>query len=444
MNSIPKQLLIQMILIMLNAFFAAAEIAVVSLNTTKLRKMAEDGDKAAPKLLKLVEEPAGFLSTIQVGITLAGFLGSAFAADHFSEYLVDWVYNGLGYQGLSEAALDTIAVIVITLILSYFTLIFGELVPKRIAMQKPFEVAKLSCSIISGVAVVMRPVIWFLSFSTNTILRILHMKTEAEEETVTEEEIRMMVDLGGEKGTIDQGEQKWIQNVFRFDDISVRDAMTRESDIVAFSLNAEEEEILRTIQETGYSRFPVYEEDINDIAGILYAREFLLCRNDGNTKKMKDMLRPAYFVPETIHADILFEDMQKKKIHIAVVVDEYGETAGIITMEDLLEEIVGNIYDEYDRTEEPEIEKLEENLWRASGSATVQALSATLGMELPADGEYDTLGGMIFSCLHTIPADGSEFDVSVNGLEIHVEKIEERRIETALVRKEERQNSEQL
>ena len=293
MTSIPKQLLLQVVLILLNAFFAAAEIAVVSLNGTKLRKLEEEGDKKAGKLLRLVEEPASFLSTIQVGITLAGFLGSAFAADNFSEYLVKWVYVDLGFRGIPEAALDTMAVVVITIILSYFTLIFGELVPKRIAMQKSLEVARFSSGVISGVAVIMKPIIWFLSFSTNTVLRILHMKTEAEEDSVTEEEIRMMVELGGEKGTIDQEEQEWIQNVFRFDDISVRDAMTREADVVSFSLEEGEEEILRTIRETGLSRYPVYDEDINDIAGILNARDYLLNRGCTEPKQMQELLRVA-------------------------------------------------------------------------------------------------------------------------------------------------------
>ena len=442
MTSIPKQLLLQVVLILLNAFFAAAEIAVVSLNGTKLRKLEEEGDKKAGQLLRLVEEPASFLSTIQVGITLAGFLGSAFAADNFSEYLVKWVYVDLGFRGIPEVALDTMAVVVITIILSYFTLIFGELVPKRIAMQKSLEVARFSSGVISGVAVIMKPIIWFLSFSTNTVLRILHMKTEAEEDSVTEEEIRMMVELGGEKGTIDQEEQEWIQNVFRFDDISVRDAMTREADVVSFSLEEGEEEILRTIRETGLSRYPVYDEDINDIAGILNARDYLLNRGCAEPKQMQELLREAYFVPDTIHADDLFRDMQTNKVHIAIVIDEYGQTAGIITMEDLLEEIVGNIYDEFDPDQVPEMVRLEENLWRVSGGVAMDELAEELAIDLPEDTDYDTVGGMIYSCLRTIPADGSQFDVQVNGLDIHVEAIEDQRIETALIRKREPQEEE--
>ena len=360
MSSIPRQLLVQVVLILLNAFFAASEIAVVSLNGAKLRKMEEEGDKKAGRLLKLVEEPNAFLSTIQVGITLAGFLGSAFAADSFSGYLVDWIYEDLGFTVINPAVLDALAVIAITIILSLFTLIFGELVPKRIAMQKPMEVARFTSGVVGGIAVVMRPVIWFLSKSTNLVLRLLHMKTESEEESVTEEEIRMMVDLGGEKGTIDQEEQEWIQNVFRFDDISVRDAMTREPDVVAFSIDETDEEILKTIRESGLSRYPVYDEDINDIVGILNARDYLLDRRSDSPEGLKGLLRKPYFVPDTIHADDLFRDMQTGKVHIAIVIDEYGQTAGVITMEDLLEEIVGNIYDEFDPAEPPEIVQLEE------------------------------------------------------------------------------------
>lgn len=435
MSTIPRQLLLQVLLIALNAFFAASEIAVVSLNATKLRKMEEEGDKKATRLLKLVEEPNAFLSTIQVGITLAGFLGSAFAADSFSDYLVDWIYDDLGWTVMNKGSLNAIAVIIITIILSYFTLIFGELVPKRIAMQKPMEVAKFTSGVVSGLSVVMKPVIWLLSASTNLVLKLLHMKTESEEESVTEEEIRMMVDLGGEKGTIDQEEQEWIQNVFQFDDISVRDAMTVEADVIAFPLTATDEEIITTFKECGLSRYPVYDENMNDIVGILNARDYLLNREHLGENGIKDILRSAYYVPDTIHADDLFKDMQKGKIHIAIVIDEYGQTAGVITMEDLLEQIVGNIYDEFDPVEAEEIVSLGEDTWRIKGSALIDDVAEALDIELPEDEDYETLGGMVFSCLHTIPKDGSQFDVEVNGLQIHVEKVEDQRIESAIVKK---------
>lgn len=293
MNKIGAQLLLQIILIFLNAFFAMTEIAVISLNGAKLKKMYENGDRKAGKLLKLVEEPAGFLSTIQIGITLAGFLGSAFAADNFSGYLVSWIYDDIGFTAISADALNTIAVILITLILSYFTLIFGELVPKRIAMQKPFAVAKISCGVVSGAAFIMKPVVWFLSASTNIVLKILHMKTEAEEQTVTEEEIRLMMELGEEKGTIDSEEKEWIENVFEFGDTTAGDHMTHCSEVTAVSLAQSGEEILKIIRESELSRFPVYAKGFNDIRGILNARDFLMNLNESREKSLEDLLRPA-------------------------------------------------------------------------------------------------------------------------------------------------------
>ncbi len=435
MNKIPQQLILQLFLILLNAFFAMTEIAVISLSPAKLRKLAEEGDRQAPRLLKLVEEPAGFLSTIQIGITLAGFLGSAFAADNFSELLVNWVYYDLGFQALPVRVLDTLSVILITIILSYFTLVLGELTPKRIAMQRPLEVAKFSCGVVTALSVVMRPVIWLLSASTNGLLKLLHMKTEAEEETVTEEEIRMMVDLGEARGAIDREEREWIDNVFEFGDAMARDVMIHVSDVTAFSVRADDREIERTIRETGLSRYPVYDGDIHNVLGILNARVFLLDRMNAQPKPLTELLRPAYFVPDTLKAAALMQDMQTKKVHIAIVVDEYGDTAGLVTMEDLLEEIVGNIYDEFDPSEPAEIEQLTPGLWRVSGGADIEEVAETVGIDLPADLDFDTLGGLVFSRLHTIPQDGSVLDVEAYGLHIHVEQISERRIVAATVRK---------
>ncbi len=436
MDSVPQQIILQVILILINAFFAATEIAVVSLNTTKLKKLTEEGNKTAKKLLKLVEEPTGFLSTIQIGITLAGFLGSAFAADNFAGYLVTWVYDDLGFHGLSVSTLNTLAVIVITIILSYFTLIFGELVPKRIAMQKSYEVAKFACGVVSAVAFVMRPVVFFLSLSTNGVLRLLRLKTEAEEESVTEEEIRMMVDLGEERGVIDEDEKEWIQNVFAFDDTPARDIMTHSTDVVFISVNAGEQEVLDTIRENGKSRFPVFDKDFDDVIGVLYARDFLMAdsRTRGN---LKSLLRAPYFIPESISADKLFKDMQTKKIHFAVVVDEFGQVSGIITMEDLLEEIVGNIYDEYDASEKKELEKVSDTVWRVNGECDIESLSEELGVKTLESPDYDTVGGFIFSQLHTIPKDGTTFDIEFDSLIFHVTEIENRRIKEVLVERHE-------
>lgn len=443
MNSILPQLLLQVILIFLNAFFAAAEIAVISLNASKLRKSAEDGDKTCARLLKLVEEPSGFLSTIQIGITLAGFLGSAFAADNFSGYLVDWVYKDLGFHSLPVSVLDTLSVIVITIILSYFTLIFGELVPKRIAMQKSFAVAKFVYRVVSFVALIMKPAVAFLSLSTNLVLKLFGMKTEAEEETVTEDEIRLMVELGEENGSIDSDEKEWIQNVLEFNDTIVRNCMTHESEIIAISADATDEEITQLITESGTSRYPVYQNDLHDIIGVLNARTFLLSRANGEKTNIRKLLRPAYFIPETVHASTLFRDMQKQKLHIAIVVDEYGDTSGIVTLEDLVEEIFGNIYDEFDENEPAEIEQLKENLWRVTGTADVDDIAKELNIDLPESSDYTTLGGMVFSNLKTIPKDGTTVDLDVGDIHIHVDAISRRRIQSALISKVEKEPEEE-
>lgn len=432
---IAKQLLLQAFLILLNAFFAMTEIAVVSLSTAKLRKLEEEGDRAAPRLIRLVEEPTAFLSTIQVGITLAGFLGSAFAANSFSEMLVNWIYNDLAFTAIPLKLLDTLSVILITIILSYFTLVFGELVPKRIAMQKPLEVARLSSGVVSAISVAMRPVIWFLSFSTNAVLKLLRMKTEGEEEIVTEEEIRMMVDLGEEKGTIDSAEGEWIDNVFEFGETTVREVMTHVSDLVAVYADDSPKEILQVIRESGRSRIPVCGENIDDVLGMMSTRMFLLERCEDMEKLPDSVIRPAYFVPETMGASQLFREMQKRKTHIAVVIDEYGQTAGVVSMEDLLEEIFGKIYDESDPVEEQAIQKIGENCWRVSGAAELDELAEALELELPEDVDFDTVNGLVLSQLSSIPRDGTVPDVEACGLKIHVEKIEQRRVVTAIIRK---------
>ena len=441
MVSVPKQLLIQAILIALNAFFAAMEIAVISLNTTKLKRLVEEGDEKAGKLLSMAENPAGFLSTIQVGISLSGFLGAAFAADSLSEPLTLWLLE-IGVK-LPEALLNNIAVILITLILTFVTIVFGELIPKRIAQQKSYEVAKACCGIIGVISVIFKPIILLISGTTNLILRMMKLKTEAEDEQVSEDDIRMMVDVGGESGSIEEDEKEMIQNIFEFNDIAISEIMTRVSDVNAISIEDSEEDILRIIKESGNSRFPVYKDDINDIIGILNSREFLINLNDENGKSVRDMLRKPYFVPETIKADQLFSDMQKNKVHISVVIDEYGETRGIVTLEDLLEEIVGNIYDEYDAAETPAIEPLPDGRWKVQGTLSIEDLNDELGIHITDDRDYDTVGGMIFSCLHTIPEDGKQFTVEVNGLKITVTRVEDKRIIEAIVEKTEKESEDE-
>ena len=430
-------ILVLIILVFINAFFAAAEIAVISLSESKLKKQAEDGDKKAKKLLKLTRTPDRFLSAIQIAITLAGFLSSAFAADSFAEPLVKWLYYGKGFTTLSPGTLNTIAVILITIVLSYFSLVLGELVPKRLAMKKTDAVARAAVGPVTVVAAVFRPVIWLLSKSTNGVLRLLHIDPKAEEEDVSEDEILMMVDLGEERGAIESSEKELIENIFEFNNTTAEDVMVHRTDMVMIWCDDTNEDVIRTIRESGLSRFPVYEEDADDIIGILNTRDYLLNAQSSRPKALRELLRPAYFVPESVRTDVLFRDMQSKKIHLAIVVDEYGGTSGLVTMEDLLEEIVGNIYDEFDPQEEKDIEQLEPGLWRIAGSCELEQVSAALGVEFPEDEESDTLGGLVFAQLSVIPEDGAQFEVDTCGLHIRVTEFKDRHVEWALVSKPE-------
>ena len=431
---LPK-LIILIVLVLINAFFAAAEIAVISLSETKLRKQAEEGDKKAARLLSLTQAPDHFLSAIQIAITLAGFLSSAFAADSFSDPLVDWLVSDVGVTALSPAVLNNLMVVLITVVLSYFSLVLGELVPKRIAMKKTQAVARFTLGPVCAVAAVFRPVIWLLSKSTNGVLRLMHIDPNADPEDVSEDEIRMMVDLGEERGAIEASEKELIENIFEFNNTTAEDVMIHRTDMVMVGAEDTDGDVLGAILSSGRSRFPVYREDADDIVGILNARDFLLNAQEDCPKPLAKLIRPAYFVPESVRTDVLFRDMQSKKVHMAIVVDEYGGTSGLVTMEDLLEEIVGNIYDEFDPQEKRKIHPLGENLWRVAGSAELEALAEALDIRLDEDEEYDTLGGLVFAQLSVIPEDGSKFEVDALGLHIRVEVFTDHRVEWALVSK---------
>ena len=428
-------IIVLVILILINAFFAAAEIAVISLSEAKLRKQAEDGDKKAKKLLKLMQSPDRFLSAIQIAITLAGFLSSAFAADSFADPLTNWIYVTKGFTAIPVGTLNTIMVVLITIVLSYFSLVLGELVPKRLGMKKTEKVARATVGLVSAVASVFRPVIWLLSKSTNGVLRLLGIDPKAEEEEVSEDEIRMMVDLGEEQGAIEATEKELIENIFEFNNTTAEDVMIHRTDMVMIWIDDTKEEIIELIRTSGLSRFPVYEEDADDIVGILSTREYLLNAQLAQPKMLRELLRPAYFVPESVRTDVLFRDMQSKKVHLAIVVDEYGGTSGLVTMEDLLEEIVGNIYDEFDPQEEKDIEKLEDNLWKIAGSCPLEQVAEVLDVAFDEDEEYDTLGGLVYAQISFIPKDGTQIEVDACGLHIKVTEIAERRVEWALVSK---------
>lgn len=427
-------LLLQFLLILVNAFFAAAEIAIISLNESILRRHADTGNKKVKNILKMVQSPGQLLSTIQVGITLAGFLASAFAASTFAKRVTSALI-GWGVTFIKASTLENISVIIITLVLSFFTLVFGELAPKRIAMQYAYKVAYLTAGIIQKLSMIAKPIVWLLSSATNLTLRLFGIDPTQGAEEVTEEGIRIMVDIGEEKGIIEAEEAELIDNVFEFNNLVAQDVMIHRTDVSALHIADTHEEIMKLILTTGFSRFPVYNEDLDDIIGTLNMREYLLNAQNKTPKPFRELIRPAYFVPETVRADILFRDLQRRKTHMAIIVDEYGGTSGIVTMEDLLEEIVGDIYDEFDPMQETPIVLLEPNVWRVNGGVDLETLSDALEVSLPLDEEFDTLGGLVYSCLTAIPEKGATPIVTAYGLRIQVEKIEDRRIESALVSK---------
>lgn len=435
-DSIWGQLLLQVILIALNAVFACAEIAVLSVNEAKLAKLEESGSKKAKKLRKLTEQPSKFLSTIQVAITLSGFLGSAFAADNFADRLVGRLVS-LDIK-VSAETLKTVAVVLITLILSYFTLIFGELVPKRIAMKKSEQMSLAFASILNGVSKLFSPIVWFLSVSTNAVLRLLGIDPNEEDQDVSEEEIRLMVDEGGQKGVIDEQEQELIQNVFDFDDIKVSEFATHRTDIAFLWMEDDDETWEKTIHETRHSIYPVCEDKIDNVIGVLSIKDYFRLKGADRDTMMREAVKPAYFVPEGIHADVLFKKMKQTRNHFAIVLDEYGGTLGIVTMNDILQQIVGDFADSdggSEEEEEPDIKQISDDTWEIKGVASLEDAAEALDVNLPDD-LCDTMGGYVFSKYGVVPEDGSELEIDLPPLHIHVTEIKDHRIVKMTVKRE--------
>lgn len=406
--SIFKQLLLQLVLILLNAFFAATEIAVISLNEKKVRAMADDGNKKATKLLKIIEDPTKFLSTIQIGITLAGFLGSAFAADNFAERLTNAIVERFGLSSVQAESVNTISVIIITLILSYFTLILGELVPKRVAMKHKEKLAAATCGIISFLTAVLRPVIWFLSISTNAVIRLFGINPKEKDETVSEEDIVIMLDAGADEGTLKQEDIEYIKNVFKLEHLCAADIMTPRNSLVAVPEDISKEELVSLIEAEGYSRIPVYGEDLDQIVGILHVRDYLLKHSRPGFKLSDACLAPD-FVPETVHLDALFKDMQDSHTHMVVVVNEYGITLGVLTMEDIIEELVGEIWDEQDEAIEAITATQEEDTYLVLSSVSIDEFFEHFEIEKNEDIMSSTVNGWISEVCGSIPEEGFEF-----------------------------------
>ncbi len=418
------QLVVLVILIFINAFFAASEIAFISLNDAKIEKQAKEGNKKAKQIEGMLKSPSKFLATIQIGITLAGFLSSAFASDAFAARLSPILYNLMPFFSLG--VWNNIAIVLITIILSFFTLVFGELVPKRLAMKHYEKISFGSIGIIRAISIVTSPFVKFLTFVTNTISKMFGV-SETDEEQVTEEEIKMMIDQGEESGNIKEEEKELINNVFEFNDITVSEIMRHRKDIFAVDINISTDELMDELEkeEFRYSRIPVYDETIDEVKGILYVKD-VLKNIRKKSFKVKNVVKEAYFVSQNRLINEVFKELQKNKTQIAIIVDEYGGTAGIITMEDILEELVGDIYDEYDK-EEKEYEKIDDNTYLLSGSLPIYDVNKLLDAKIP-EGDYDTLSGYLQEEMGRIPKDEENPIVETDRVTYKIEEYEDKRI----------------
>lgn len=427
-QSIVLKIVLLFVLMMLNAFFAMSEIAIISLNDTKILRMAEEGNKKAKQVMKLTANSSSFLSTIQIGVTLAGFLTSASAADSFADPLVAKLLTTPAAQYVPEGVINGVCVVLITIIVSYFSLVIGELAPKRIAMQIPEKISFTVVPVLLFTAKVTKPFVKILSFSTNAVVRLFGFDPNADEEQVTEEEIRMMVDVGEEKGVIEGAQREMIDNVFEFDDIVVSDIMTHRTDMCAVSVEKPVKELVELSIEEGYSRIPVYEEDQDDIVGIIYVKDLLkfVGKDVPEEITLSSIMRKPLCVPKTKSCGDLFKQMTETHTQFAIVIDEFGGTAGIVTLEDLIESIVGNIQDEYD-DEDEEISKIDEYTFTVDGVTDIDEVDELVGVELP-EGDYDTLGGFLISLLGDLPEEGKVTSVDYKNLHFTVLNVEDRRI----------------
>lgn len=421
------------VLILLNAVFASAEIAVISMNEAKLKKLTEEGNKKAVKLSRLTQQPARFLATIQVAITLAGFLSSAFAADYFAEPLV----KALTDAGVPVPVnvLNSLSVVVITVILSYFSLIFGELVPKRIAMKKSEELALGISGLVSFISTLFAPIVWFLSFSTNTVLRLIGIDPNEADDQVSEEEIRLMVDAGSENGAIDREEQEFIQNVFEFDDLTAGEIGTHRTDVLFLWMEDSMDEWDATIHSSRHTLYPVCEGSADHIVGVFNAKDYFRLKDKSRTNVITHAIHPAYFVPETLKADVLFRNMRATHNSMAIVLDEYGGIAGIITLHDLVEELVGSLMSSGETPGEtdPYIESLGEDSYSIHGNVSLRDLEDATGVTLEED--CDTFTGLAFNLLGNVPEDGPQ-DILLEHpkMSIHISLVEDHQVEEATVK----------
>ena len=425
--SLVSQFVLILLLTLLNAFFASAEMAIVSVNRNRIKMLADDGNKKASLLVDLLEEPNKFLSTIQVGITLAGFFSSASAATGISEVI------GASLSQIGIPYAQSISLVVITIILSYFTLVFGELVPKRIALQKSEQIAMLSVRPIVFVFKFAKPFVKLLSLSTNVLLRVIGMSDTDLEEKVSREEIKSLVDAGEEYGVINQIEKEMINSIFDFDDKLAKEVMTPRTEV--YMINIKLPLSIEELLEENYSRIPVYEGDMDNIIGILYLKDFLheAYQVGFENVDIKKLLHRPYFVPECKNIDQLFKELQKSKNHLAVLIDEYGGFSGIVTIEDLIEEVMGDINDEYD-DDDPVIRKIDNDTYMVNGLISIKELNDKLHLNLDEETEdYDTLGGFLINQIDYIPSETEECMVEYENLLFKVQCVKDKRIETVKI-----------
>lgn len=419
-----QSIVIEVLLVLLCGFFAMASASVEEASESRLIKEVEEGEKKAARkaarMLEIVEEPEAFLLSMHATQLLAGLFAARFAIVSFSP-LLD--------KHMDHLLADIIVLLCVAFILLWLTVY----VPRSFSAKRPQRAAAFFAPA-RLIFLVLRPMNALFRLLTGVVLRLLGVRPTDTVEEVSEDEIMLMVEEGEESGAIEAAEKELIENVFEFNNMTAEDIMVHRTDMEVVWQEDTHEEILTTIRESGLSRFPVCGEDIDDIVGILSTREYLLNAQLEQPKPMAELLRKVKFVPESVRADLLFREMQTEKVHMAIVVDEYGGTSGLLTMEDLLEQLVGDIYDEFDEVEEQEISKIGEDTWRISGSAALETVYEAL--ELPFDEEdedCDTLGGLVFSRLSVIPQDGSRPEIEVPGMRIQVEEIIEHRVEWAKV-----------
>lgn len=423
-------IVLQIVLIILNAIFASAEIAVISMNETKLKKLAEDGNLRAIKLSALTAQPARFLATIQVAITLAGLLGSAFAADNFAKPLVQFILK----SGISvpENILNSSAVFLITFILAYFNLVFGELVPKRIAMKKADSLALAMSKMLYMVAKLFSPLVLLLTVSTNSILRLLRIDPNEEEEQVTEEEIRMLLTTGNKQGSIDTEEKEMIQNVFELDDLSVEQLATHRIHVVSLDISDNLDIWEDCIYNSRHTYYPIYDGEIDNIVGLLDTKDYFRSKNKSKDYILTHAVEKPYFIPKTMKANTLFKNMKEMRTYFAFIIDEYGGLSGIITLHDLMEALVGDIYEIEESVKSDDIEQINENQWKISGEAGLGEVEQALQVSLPTNC-YHTFNGYILNILGRIPSDEEHFLCETNTLKIYVNNVKNHKVLEATV-----------